>query len=194
MFAQLRSVVLMFVVLTLITGVAYPLLVTVIAQTVFPYQANGSLIVRDGKLVGSELIGQSFDDPKYFWGRPSATSAFPDDASGSSGSNLGPTNPAQFDAVRGRTRRDQESTTRQHRPGADRLRDRLGQRPRSAKSARPPPSTKSIAWPKCVTFPVEQVRKLVAQNTEDRTFGLLGEPRVNVLKLNLALDDFKSAK
>ena len=102
MFAQLRSVVLMFVVLTVITGVAYPLLVTVIAQAVFPHQANGSLIVRDGKLVGSELIGQPFDDPKYFWGRPSATSAFPDDASASSGSNLGPTNPAQFDAVRAR--------------------------------------------------------------------------------------------
>ena len=102
MFAQLRSVVLMFVVLTVLTGVVYPLLVTGIAQVVFPHQANGSLIVRDGKLVGSELIGQSFDDPKYFWGRPSATSAFPYDASGSSGSNLGPTNPAQFDAVRAR--------------------------------------------------------------------------------------------
>ena len=193
MFAQLRSVVLMFVVLTVITGVAYPLLVTVIAQTVFPYQANGSLIVRDGKVVGSELIGQSFDDPKYFWGRPSATSAFPNDATASSGSNLGPTNPAQFDAVR--TRLD---AIKRAQP------DSSGPVPidlvTASASGLDPHITPAAAEyqvarvAKLRDIPVEQVSKLVAQNTEDRTFGLLGEPRVNVLKLNLALDDLNSTK
>jgi K+-transporting ATPase ATPase C chain len=183
----------MFVVLTVITGVAYPLLVTVIAQTVFPYQANGSLIVRDGKLVGSELIGQSFDDPKYFWGRPSATSAFPDDASASSGSNLGPTNPAQFDAVR--TRLD---AIKKAQP------DSTGPVPidlvTASASGLDPHITPAAAEYQVARvahvrdIAIEQVRKLVAENTEDRTFGFLGEPRVNVLKLNLALDDLKAAK
>jgi potassium-transporting ATPase KdpC subunit len=193
MFAQLRSVVLMFVVLTLITGVAYPLLVTAIAQIVFPYQANGSLIVRDGKLVGSELIGQSFDDPKYFWGRPSATSAFPDDASGSSGSNLGPTNPAQFDAVRGRL-----DAIKKAQP------DSTGPVPidlvtASASGLDPEISPAAAEYQvervtKVRGISVDQVHKLVAQNTADRTFGILGEPRVNVLKLNLALDDLTATK
>jgi potassium-transporting ATPase KdpC subunit len=193
MFAQLRSVVLMFVVLTLITGIAYPLLVTVIAQIVFPNQANGSLIVRDGRLVGSELIGQSFDDPKYFWGRPSATSAFPDDASGSSGSNLGPTNPAQFDAVRARL-----DAIKKAQP------DSTGPVPidlvtASASGLDPQISPAAAEYQlarvaQVSNLPVDQVRKLVAQNTEGRTFGILGEPRVNVLKLNLALDDLTATK
>jgi K+-transporting ATPase ATPase C chain len=193
MFAQLRSVVLMFIVLTAITGVAYPLLVTVIAQTVFPYQANGSLIVRDGKLVGSELIGQSFDDPKYFWGRPSATSAFPNDASASSGSNLGPTNPAQFDAVRARL-----DAIKKAQP------DSTGPVPidlvtASASGLDPHISPAAAEYQvarvaKARSIADDQVRKLVAQNTEDRTFGFLGEPRVNVLKLNLSLDDLNAAK
>jgi potassium-transporting ATPase KdpC subunit len=193
MFAQLRSVVLMFIVLTVITGVAYPLLVTVIAQTVFPYQANGSLIFRDGKLVGSELIGQSFDDAKYFWGRPSATSAFPNDASASSGSNLGPTNPAQFDAVRARL-----DAIKKAQP------DSTGPVPidlvtASASGLDPQISPAAAEYQiarvaSARGISVEQVGKLVSQNTEDRTFGILGEPRVNVLKLNLALDDPKAAK
>ena len=193
MFAQLRSVVLMFVVLTLITGVAYPLLVTAIAQIAFPHQANGSLIVRDGKLVGSELIGQSFDDPKYFWGRPSATSAFPYDASASSGSNLGPTNPAQFDAVR--TRLD---AIKKAQP------DSTGPVPielvtASASGLDPEISPAAAEYQiervaKVRGISVDQGHKLVAQNTAGRTFGILGEPRVNVLKLNLALDDLTVAK
>src|SRR5688500_7642225 len=101
MFGLIRQTVLLFVVLTLITGVAYPLLVTGVVQIVFPHQANGSLITVDGKVVGSELIGQQFDDPKYFWSRPSATSPSYNGAA-STGSNFGPTNPAQLDAVRGR--------------------------------------------------------------------------------------------
>src|SRR5262249_9813967 len=91
---HLRPALILLVVLTVVTGVIYPVIVTAIAQLVFPYQANGSLIVKDGKVLGSALIGQPFDDPKYFWGRPSATSPFPYNAASSSGSNLSPTNPA----------------------------------------------------------------------------------------------------
>ncbi|HEX7788302.1 MAG TPA: potassium-transporting ATPase subunit KdpC, partial [Methylomirabilota bacterium] len=102
MLAHLRPALISLILLTLITGVAYPLLVTGIAQIVFPHQANGSLIARDGQVVGSTLIGQLFDDPKYFWGRPSATSPHGYNAGASSGSNLGPTNPALITAVQGR--------------------------------------------------------------------------------------------
>jgi potassium-transporting ATPase KdpC subunit len=192
MFAQLRSVLLMFVLLTLLTGVAYPLLVTAIAQVTFPHQANGSLIVRGGKLVGSELIGQSFDDPKYFWGRPSATGAFPNDASSSSGSNLGPTNPAQFDAVRARIDAIKKVQPEITAPvpidlvtaSASGLDPEISPAAADYQVAR-------VAIARSLSE--EQVRKLVAHSTEDRTFGFLGEQRVNVLKLNLALDDFKSA-
>src|SRR5262249_61291694 len=97
-----RPVLMSRVLMTLITGVLYPLVVTAIAQLLFPWQANGSLIVKDGKPIGSALIGQPFDDPKYFWSRPSATSPFPDNAASSSGSNLGPTNPDLAKAVQGR--------------------------------------------------------------------------------------------
>src|SRR5499433_440404 len=99
---QLRPAIVSLVLLTVITGIAYPLVVTGIAQVLFPWQANGSLLVRDSKPVGSALIGQPFDDPRYFWGRPSATSPFPYNAGSSSGSNQGPTNPALHDAVKGR--------------------------------------------------------------------------------------------
>ena len=100
--SQLRSALVTLTLLTILTGVIYPLIVTVIAQVAFPAQANGSLIVKDGKAIGSELIGQPFDDPKYFWGRLSATRPFPYNAAASSGSNLGPTNPALIEMVQGR--------------------------------------------------------------------------------------------
>jgi K+-transporting ATPase ATPase C chain len=100
--AHIRPALVLLIVLSVLTGLVYPVVVTGIAQLVFPRQANGSLIVRDGKVVGSALIGQPFDDPKYFWGRPSATSPFPYNAASSSGSNQGPTNPALYDAVKGR--------------------------------------------------------------------------------------------
>jgi len=99
---QLRPAIMSLLLLTLLTGIAYPVVVTVVAQLVFPAQANGSLISKNGQLVGSILIGQPFDDPKYFWSRPSATSPFPDNAASSSGSNLGPTNPDLAKAVQGR--------------------------------------------------------------------------------------------
>src|SRR5690348_15925203 len=97
---QLRPALTMFVILTLLTGLAYPLAVTGIAQLVFPHEANGSLILRDGKVVGSDLIGQYFDAPQYFWSRPSATAPFPYNAAASGGSNLGPTNPVLIEAVK----------------------------------------------------------------------------------------------
>src|SRR6185436_12639315 len=100
--SQIRPELVMLAVLSIVTGVVYPLVVTGIAQVVFPHQANGSLVVKAGKPVGSALIGQRFDDPKYFWPRPSATSPFPYNAGSSSGSNQGPTNPALYDAVKGR--------------------------------------------------------------------------------------------
>src|SRR5438132_10378425 len=100
--SHLRAALVLLVALTVVTGVVYPVVVTAIAQLVFPHQANGSLIVKDGKVVGSSLIGQPFDDPKYFWGRPSVTSPFPYNAGASSGSNQGPTNPDFIKAVQGR--------------------------------------------------------------------------------------------
>src|SRR3989449_11240518 len=102
MLTHVRAAIVSLVLFTVVTGVVYPTLVTVIAQVVFPHQANGSLIVKDGKLVGSALIGQPFDDSKYFWGRPSATSPFGYNAGASSGSNLSPTNSTLIEAIRGR--------------------------------------------------------------------------------------------
>jgi K+-transporting ATPase ATPase C chain len=193
MFAQMRSAVLMFVVLTVITGVAYPLVVTGVAQVVFPHQANGSLIVRDGKVVGSELLGQSFDDPKYFWSRPSATSAFPNDASASTGSNLGPTNPAQFDAVRARIDAIKKVQPDSTEPVP------IDLVTASASGLDPEISPAAAEYQlarvaKARGLSEDVVGKLVAQNTDGRTFGILGEPRVNVLKLNLALDDLASSQ
>jgi K+-transporting ATPase ATPase C chain len=173
--------------LTLVPGVAYPLLVTGIAQAVFPSQAQGSLIVKDGKVVGSKLIGQPFDDPKYFWSRPSATSPFADNAGSSSGSNLSPTNPDLVKAVQGRVDALRAADPGNTAPVPVDLVTASGsgldphlspaaafyQVPRVAKARKLPPET---------------VRELVERHVEGRLLGFLGEPRVNVLELNLALD------
>lgn len=185
--AQIRPALVLLIVLSVLTGLIYPAVVTGIAQIVFPHHANGSLIVRDGKIVGSSLIGQPFDDPKYFWGRPSATSPFPYNAASSSGSNLGPTNPALYDAVKGRV-----EALRAADPG------NTAPVPVDLVTASASGLDPHIS-PAAALYQVQRVakarkldgaavQKLVAQHTEGRWLGVLGEPRVNVLELNLALD------
>src|ERR1700733_1471898 len=188
MSAIIRPAIILFALLTLLTGIVYPLVVTGIAEVVFPYQAQGSVILRNGKLVGSELIGQSFSDPKYFWSRPSATSPQPYNGTASSGSNLGPLNPALIDAVKSRIQALQAAD-----PGAK------GPIPvdlvtASASGLDPHISVAAAQYQIARVSRVRGVnasplRALVAAHTQGRLAGILGEPRVNVLELNLALDD-----
>jgi K+-transporting ATPase ATPase C chain len=189
----IRPAVTLFILLSAITGLIYPLLVTGISQALFPNQAAGSLIERDGKLVGSRLIGQHFTDPKYFWGRPSATSPYPYNAAASSGSNLGPLNPALKEAVESRV-----SVLRAADPGnaAPVPVDLV-----TASASGLDPHLSPAAAEYQVTrvarargLAPETVRNLLVQQTEDRQWGIFGEPRVNVLELNLALDQLPSQK
>jgi K+-transporting ATPase ATPase C chain len=189
MLKELRSAAAMFLVLTVLTGMCYPLLVTAIAQLVFPYPAGGSLIVRDGNTLGSELIGQAFDKPGYFWGRPSATVAFPNDASSSSGSNYGPTNPTQLKAVADRLQTIKEMHS-------DRAPVPVELVTASASGLDPHISPAAAEYQvariaEARGLSEETVRRLVDAQTEHRTLAVLGEPRVNVLKLNLSLDEFQ---
>src|SRR5215813_3828515 len=191
---QLRPAIVSLLVLTLVTGLIYPLIVTGIAQVVFPYQANGSIMLgKDGKPLGSELIGQQFDDPKYFWGRLSATGPVPytafnaDKLTGSSGSNYGPLNPAMIDAAKARI-------------GALKAADPDNTSPipvdlvtASASGLDPHISPAAAKYQvnrvaKARGLDPARVQQLVDQFTEGRLFAVLGEPRVNVLQLNLALD------
>ena len=183
----LRPAISLFVLLTAVTGIAYPLVVTGIAKVTFPDAANGSLIIKDGKPVGSRLIGQNFTAPKYFWGRPSATSPQPYNASASSGSNQGPLNPALVDSVKGRIETLKEADPDNARPiPADLVTT-------SASGLDPQIS------PAAADYQIERVAKarqldpavvkaMVANYTEGRQWGIFGDPRVNVLELNLALD------
>ncbi|HYU35352.1 MAG TPA: potassium-transporting ATPase subunit KdpC [Thermoanaerobaculia bacterium] len=185
---QLVSALRIFVILTLVTGLVYPLLVTGIAQLVFPHQANGSLIAVNGKVIGSELIGQPFSGPRYFWGRPSATTPAYNGAA-SSGSNLGPTNPALLDRVKSDVQRIQAAHPGPHQENRPVPVDLVT----TSGSGLDPHISPAAAF-----YQVERVaaargldpaavRRLVEEHIEGRTFGILGEPRVNVLKLNLAL-------
>jgi len=196
MMSQVRPAFFMLLIFTVITGVIYPLVVTGIAQVAFPHQANGSLIVIDGKTYGSELIGQQFDDPKYFWGRLSATGTFPYNAfnaeylTGSSGSNYGPLNPDLMAMVQIRVDALKAADP-----------DNKAQIPvdlvtASASGLDPHISVAAALYQvsrvaRARGLSDEEVRMLVNQYTEGRQFGFLGELRVNVLKLNLALDGLR---
>jgi K+-transporting ATPase ATPase C chain len=189
---MLRPLFVLFALLTLITGVAYPLVVTGIAQVVFPWQANGSVIVgKDGKAVGSELIGQPFSDPKHFWSRPSATSPYPYNGGSSGASNLGPANPALADAVKGRV-----EALRAVDPGNP-APVPIDLVTASGSGLDPHISVAAAKYQagrvaRARNLPLERVMALVDANTEAPWLGLIGEPRVNVLRLNLALDAGKT--
>jgi potassium-transporting ATPase KdpC subunit len=196
MLREIRPAILVLVALTLITGLAYPLAMTGIAQILFPYQAQGSLIDRNGTVVGSALIGQEFDSDKYFHGRPSATTttdpndstktiAAPYNAANSGGSNLGPSNKALIDRVQG----DIDKLKKEN-PSAAVPIDLVTT---SASGLDPDISPEAALFQvpriaKARNLPEDRVRQLVTDHTEGRLFGLLGEPRVNVLQINLALD------
>jgi K+-transporting ATPase ATPase C chain len=187
MLKELKPALVMLLALTVVTGVAYPLLVTGIAQGLFPDTANGSLIERDGKTVGSELIGQAFTDPKYFWGRPSTTGPVPYNAAASSGSNQGPLNPALEEAVKGRIAALKDADPSQTAPIPVDLVTASGS------GLDPHISSAAAAWqaPRIARLrgmSLGSVRGLVEKHTDGRQFGVLGEARVNVLRLNLALD------
>ena len=183
----LRPALTLFIALSIVTGLLYPLLVTGVAQTAFPHQANGSLITQGGKAVGSELIGQAFTEPGHFWGRPSATTPMPYNASASGGSNLGPTNPALTDAVKARIEALRAADPGNIRPVPVDLVTA------SASGLDPQISPAAAAYQtervaRARSLPVAQVQALVQQHTENPWLGVLGEPRVNVLALNLSLD------
>lgn len=183
----IRPALVLFAALTVLTGVAYPLVVTGIGQLAFPEEAGGSLVLRDGRPVGSALIGQNFSDPKYIWGRPSATTPMPNNAAASGGSNLGPMNPALAEAVTGRIQALRAADPGNTGPvpvdlvtasgsGLDPHLSVAGAQFQAARVAR------------ARNLPLARVQQSIDRHTEGRLFGFLGEPRVNVLRLNLALD------
>jgi K+-transporting ATPase ATPase C chain len=184
---QLRPALVLFLALSILTGLVYPLAVTGIAQLAFPASANGSLIRHGDKVVGSELIGQAFSDPKHFWSRPSATSPMPYNAANSAGSNQGPTNPALADAVKARV-----AALRAADPGNDHpvpvdlvTASASGLDPHISRAAA---DYQAARVARARGLPEAQVRERVEQHTEQPLLGFIGEPRVHVLRLNLALD------
>ena len=188
---SLRTSVITILLFTVLTGLIYPLLVTGLAQLVFPGKANGSMMTKNGKAIGSELIGQPFSDPKYFWGRPSATSSFAYNAASSTGSNYGPLNPALFDGAK---KRIQELKTAD---SSNSLPIPVDLVTASGSGLDPHISVAAALYQigrvaRTRNLAETQVRRLVDENTEGRQLGFLGEPRVNVLKLNLALDNNQS--
>jgi potassium-transporting ATPase KdpC subunit len=187
MIREIRSAVIVFLLLTVVTGVVYPGLVTLVAAVVFPAQSGGSLVTVDGKVVGSRLIGQSFSAPKYFWGRPSATGPVPNNGAVSSGSNLGPLNPALAAAVESRVAALRAADPGNTRPVPVDLVTASG----SGLDPQISVAAAEFQVPRVARergLPEAKVREQVRAATEGRTLGILGEPRVNVLELNLALD------
>jgi potassium-transporting ATPase KdpC subunit len=190
MTALLRPAIVLFLVLTVVTGIVYPLAVTGIAQLLFHEQAAGSLVIKDGKAVGSHLIGQNFSQPQYFWGRPSATTPQPYNGVGSTGSNLGPLNPALTDSIKTRIAALQAAD-----PG-NTTAVPVDLVTASASGLDPEISVAAAYYQAGRVARVREldivvVRKLIATHTENKVIGILGEPRVNVLSLNLALDTLK---
>ena len=190
--SHIRIGLILFFLFTLLTGVVYPLVVTAISQIAFPHRANGSVVERDGQPTGSELIGQQFDDPCYFWGRLSATAPFPYNASTSGGSNLGPTNPVLTQTVQSRL-----DALHKADPGNDKLvpvdlvtASGSGLDPHISPAAAEYQVAR-VAKARAMTE--DSVRQSILAHTEGRTLGFLGEPRVNVLRLNLALDSNEHA-
>jgi K+-transporting ATPase ATPase C chain len=190
-FEILRPALVLFAILTLLTGFAYPVVMTGFGKLVFPAQAAGSLVEQDGKTVGSSLIGQSFADPKYFWSRPSATSPQPNNASASGGSNLGPLNPALVDAVKGRVAALKAANEAAGVPSQVSVPQDLvttsasGLDPEISPEAARYQAARVAAVRK---LPLDAVQHLVDQFVQAPQFGLFGMPRVNVLQLNMALD------
>jgi potassium-transporting ATPase KdpC subunit len=186
----LRPVLVLFILMTVITGLIYPAVVTAVSQVVFSKQANGSLIERNGKPVGSSLMGQQFDAPYYFWGRLSATTPMPYNPQNSGGSNLGPTNPALADEIKGRLDALKAAGNDMSQPVPVDLVTSSGSGldPEISPAAAAYQATRVA---KARGLSLDQVTGLIASNTSGRQFGLFGEARVNVLKLNLALDDLK---
>jgi K+-transporting ATPase ATPase C chain len=184
---SIRSAVSLLIAMTLLLGIAYPLLITGIAKLAFPRQAEGSLIHADGKLIGSTLIGQSFSDPKYFWGRPSATSPQPYNGLASGGSNLGPLNPALLDAVKANAKalHDADPDNQQPIPVDLVTASGSGLDPEISIAAAQYQAAR-VAHAR--NLAVERVEALINAHQEGRLFGFIGERRVNVLTLNLALD------
>jgi K+-transporting ATPase KdpC subunit len=188
--SQIRPALMLLLLFTVMTGLIYPLVVTGLAQLVFPRQANGSLIVQNGQAVGSTLIGQPFDDPQYFWGRLSATRPYPYNAASSSGSNLGPSNPALLDQVKARIAALKAADPNNTQPIPVDLVTSSG-------SGLDPDISVAAAFyqlprvAKARGLSETAVLALVDKYTQGRQFGFLGEPRVNVLELNLALDGIK---
>jgi K+-transporting ATPase ATPase C chain len=188
MFVRLiRPAVSLLVLMTILLGIVYPLLITGVAKVTFPRQAEGSLIYQDGKLIGSTLIGQSFTDPKYFWGRPSATAPQPYNGVASSGSNLGPLNPALLDAVKANAKalHDADPENRQPIP--------VDLVTASASGLDPEISTAGALFQaarvaRARNLPLAQVEALIKAHEQGRLFGLIGERRINILELNFALD------
>jgi len=183
----IRQCVVLFIAMTVLTGILYPLAATGLAQAMFHAKANGSLVEKDGKTVGSTLIGQAFSEPRYFWGRPSATAPNPNNGASSSGSNQGPTNPALTDAVKQRI-----DALKQVDPSND-ASVPVDLVTASGSGLDPEISPAAAEYQiarvaRMRNVDPAKVRELVAANTQGRQFGVLGEPRVNVLALNLVLD------
>jgi potassium-transporting ATPase KdpC subunit len=190
---NLHTAIVTLALLTILTGLFYPLTVTGIAQLIFPFKANGSIMKKDGQAIGSELIGQPFDNPKYFWSRPSATSPYAYHGGSSTGSNYGPLNPALFDIVKKRVHDLKASDSLKHQPIPVDL-------VTASSSGLDPHISMAAALyqvPRVAHYrglSEERIRSVVNQYTEGRQLGFLGEPRVNVLKLNLAMDELQNPR